>query len=273
MANINDISSQGRNTEQETHSFEVFQDALKDGSPGPTMVSISAGSFQMGDIFGTGWENERPLHKVSVESFAISVYPLTFFEYDRFAMSTGMEKPHDQGWGRENRPVINISWLDAQAYCTWLSEQTGEAYRLPTEAEWEYAARAGTETAYWWGNEIGQNRANCSGSTSPWSGEKTSRVDAFKPNPFGLYDTVGNVWEWTCSKYESQYTGEEQHFFDKNPTTVKRAIRGGSWHNPPNRARVSARAGSGPDYRSYGRGCRLVSRVVPKYGTYPGWMP
>ena len=241
--------------------------------PGPLMVWIPAGNFQMGDICGNGWKNEHPIHKVSLPAFAIGIYPLTFIEYDRFAKATNRAKPDDQGWERGNRPVTNISWLDAMAYCIWLSEQTGESYRLPTEAEWEYAARAGTETDYWWGNEMGHNKANCIGSDSPWSGEKTSPVDVFRPNPFGLYDTVGNVWEWTCSKYEDEYNGEEQHFFNKTNISEKRAIRGGSWHNPPNRARASARSGSGPEYRSYTRGCRIVSRTSPQFGTYPGWMP
>ena len=270
---MNDQLSQSRNLDQQTQLPRVFRDVLRDGSLGPTMVWIPAGSFQMGDICGTGWDNERPLHDVNVERFAIGVYPLTFAEYDRFAEATGKAKPYDQGWGRGNRPAINISWLDAMAYCTWLTKQTGETYRLPTEAEWEYAARAGTETDYWWGNEIGQSRANYNGSNSAWSGEKTSPVDAFEPNPFGLFDTSGNVWEWTCSKYINEYTGEEQHFYVNNPTTEKRSIRGGAWYAPASRARAAARTGSGPDYRSYGRGCRLASRVLPQYRTYPGWMP
>lgn len=237
------------------------------------MVWVPAGNFRMGDSRGTGWDNEGPIHKVSVSRFAIGIYPLTFLEYDRFAQATNRSKPDDQGWGRGKRPVINVSWIDAIAYCIWLSEQTGETYRLPTEAEWEYTARAGSETDFWWGNGIGRNNANCRDSDTPWSGEQTSPVDAFQANPFGLYDTVGNVWEWTCSKYENRYGGEEQHFFEKTNLTVKRTIRGGSWHTPPGRARSSARAGSSPDYRSYGRGFRVTSRTSPQFGTYPGWMP
>ena len=273
MASSNNNSLKGQNTAQQTQSPHVFHDTLRDDTPGPSMVWIPAGSFRMGDLCGTGWENERPIQKVSVPRYAIGIYPLTFIEYDRFAEATKRIKPDDQGWGRGNRPVINISWIDAIAYCIWLSEQTGELYRLPTEAEWEYAARAGTETDYWWGNEMGQNNANCKGCDNPRSGEKTSAVNDFKPNPFGLHDTVGNVWEWTCSKYEGEYGGEEQHCFDKNHTRAKRAIRGGSWHNPPSRVRASARAGSGPEYRSYARGCRITSRTSPQYGSYPGWMP
>jgi formylglycine-generating enzyme required for sulfatase activity len=273
MASSNDKPLRGQNTAQQANQPHVFHDTLKDGTPGPSMVWVPAGSFLMGDRRATGWENEGPIHKVSVSRFAIGIYPLTFFEYDRFAEATKRAKPHDQGWGRGTQPVINVSWIDAMAYCLWLSEQTGESYRLPTEAEWEYSARAGTETDYWWGNGIGRNNANCKGSDTPWSGEQTSPVDAFKANLFALHDTVGNVWEWTCSKYENQYQGEEQHFFEKANITVKRTIRGGSWHTPPNRTRVSARAGSNPEYRSYGRGFRITSRTSPQYGTYPGWMP
>ena len=273
MANQNDTPVQRQNTSKQVQSSSVFQDRLKDGVPGPSMIWIPAGSFRMGSLCGTGWENERPIQKVSLPRFAIGVYPLTFTDYDRFAEDTKRAKPDDQGWGRGKRPVINISWMDAMAYCIWLSEKTGEPYRLPTEAEWEYAARAGTETDYWWGNKIGRNNANCKGIDSTYSGEKTSPTDVFKPNPFGLYDTVGNVWEWTCSKYENEFGGEEQHCFNKSNTGVKRTIRGGSWHNLPDRVRVCARAGSVPEYRSFTRGCRIVSRTNPQFGSYPGWMP
>ncbi|MEN8220290.1 MAG: SUMF1/EgtB/PvdO family nonheme iron enzyme [Pseudomonadota bacterium] len=132
---------------------KVFQDRLKDGSFGPEMVWIPAGSFRMGDIQGGGWNSEKPVHRVSIrQGFAMGRYEVTFAEYDKFAEATGREKPSDLGWGRGNRPVINVSWHDAVAYTQWLSQQTGKKYRLPTEAEWEYAARAGTETKYWWGN-------------------------------------------------------------------------------------------------------------------------
>jgi formylglycine-generating enzyme required for sulfatase activity len=273
MGNSDNQFVSGGKLGQSNPSHEVFRDVLKDGSPGPTMIWVSTGRFLMGDIRGSGWDNEGPVQEVAVERFAIGIYPLSFDEYDKFAEFTGREKPYDHGWGRGNRPVINISWLDALAYCNWLTQQTGETYRLPTEAEWEYVARAGTNTDYWWGNEIGINKANCIGSNSTWSGEQTSPVDAFEANPFGLYATVGNVWEWTCSKYENQYAGEEQHYFHQNPSTEKRSIRGGAWNSPANRARVSARAGGWPGYRSFGRGCRLASRTIPQYGVYPGWMP
>ena len=227
----------------------------------------------MGDVQGGGWDNEQPVHKVRVEEFALGVYPVTFAEFDRFVEATGTKRPQDQGWGRGNRPVINVSWLEALAYCDWLSLQTAEYYRLPTEAEWEYAARARRNTAYWWGNLIGENKANCSNSGCEWSNEKTSPVDSFRPNSFGVYDVVGNVWEWTCSKYEDEYAGEEQNYLSKDYATEWRAIRGGSWRDFANRARISSRAGSRPDYRSFSRGFRVVSRTIAPISVYPGFMP
>jgi hypothetical protein len=137
----------------------IFRDRLQDGSEGPEMVWIPAGDFQMGGSYSS----EKPVHQVSVSAFAMGRYEVTFEEYDRFAEATGREKPGDEGWGRGNRPVINVSWNDATAYMEWLSTQTGKKYRLPTEAEWEYAARAGTDTKYWWGNEVGSNQAACDG--------------------------------------------------------------------------------------------------------------
>jgi formylglycine-generating enzyme required for sulfatase activity len=184
---------------------KVFRDRLKDGSQGPEMVWIPAGSFRMGDLQGGGSSDEKPIHRVSVSRFAIGKYEVTFAEYDKFAQATGRKKPYDEGWGRGNRPVINVSWYDATAYAEWLSKQTGQQYRLPTEAEWEYAARAGTTTKYWWGNTASHEYANYGAESwgplakgkDRW--EYTAPVGSFAANPFGIYDTVGNVWEWTCS--------------------------------------------------------------------------
>ncbi len=121
---------------------------------------------------------------------------ITFAQYDVYAQQTDVDKPEDRGWGRENQPVINISWNNAQGYTQWLTQQTGYQCRLPSEAEWEYAARAGTTTAYFWGDEVGSNNANCRGCGSQWDNKQTAPVASFTANPWGLYDMHGNAWEW-----------------------------------------------------------------------------
>jgi formylglycine-generating enzyme required for sulfatase activity len=243
---------------------KVFHDRLQDGSKGPSMVWIAGGRFKMGDIQGGGGSDEQPVHDVSVGRFAMGRYEVTFAEYDKFAEATGRIKPSDEGWGRGNRPVINVSWYDATAYAEWLSQQTGQKYRLPTEAEWEYAARAGTTTKYWWGNEIGSNKANCWNSNCGDRFEYTAPVGSFAPNAFKLYDTVGNVWEWTCSEYENRYKGQEKTC--KNKATIKTdgenkshfVLRGGSWGSDARRARTADRNWWQPAERSRSGGFRLA---------------
>ncbi len=237
---------------------EVFQDRLKDGGSAPEMVMIPAGSFQMGDIQGGGQDDELPVHWVSVNAFAMGRYEVTFAEYDRFAYATGRGKPDDEGWGRGNRPVINVSWDDATAYTAWLSTQTGKAYRLPTEAEWEYAARAGTETKYWWGNEIGSNQANCSGDYCGDSFEYTASVGSFAANPFGLYDTVGNVWEWNADSWHSNYEGAPSDGSVWEGDSNYRVLRGGSWYDVSADLRAAYRYWYYPDGRHVSGGFRVV---------------
>ncbi|MDM8563504.1 formylglycine-generating enzyme family protein, partial [Candidatus Marithioploca araucensis] len=234
------------------------RDQLQDGSFGPEMVVIPAGQFRMGDVQEGGYKDEQPVHWTSVNHFAMGRYEVTFEEYDHFAEATGREKPDDQDCGRGKRPVMNVSWYDANAYAAWLSEQTGKQYRLPTETEWEYAARANTESQYWWDNEIGIKRANCDGWQSQWDNKKTAPVGSFSANAFGLYDTVGNLWEWTCSKYESQYTGKEEECINDDNNQSDRVIRGGSLFNKPRDVRTANRNWIRPSVRYYGYGFRLV---------------
>jgi formylglycine-generating enzyme required for sulfatase activity len=193
-----------------------FQERLRDGSTGPEMVVIPAGEFLMGspEDESERQANEGPQHPVVfAQSFAMGRYAVTFDEYDRFCEATGREKPGDQGWGRGRRPVINVSWEDTVAYCGWLSQETGAPYRLLSEAKWEYAARAGTKTAFWWGDEIDTTRANYNGEYTYRNGpkgeyrQKTVPVDAFEPNPFGLYQVHGNVWEWVQDAWHGSYEG------------------------------------------------------------------
>ncbi len=174
----------------------------------PEMVVIPAGRFLMGCVSGRDcYIDEGPVHEVTVASFALSKYEVTFEEYDRFTEATGGARADDRGWGRDRRPVVNVSWEDAQAYVAWLSLETGEPYRLPSEAEWEYAARAGTETAYSWGNEIGDNRANCFNCGSRWDNGQTAPVGSFGANAWGLHDMHGNVFEWVEDCSHLRYVG------------------------------------------------------------------
>jgi len=238
---------------------EIFRDRLQAGGFGPQMVVIPAGRFQMGDMNVTvtsfqGGDEEKPVHSVSIKPFAIGRYEVTFLEYDRFTKATNREKPDDEGWGRCNRPVINVSWHDAMAYVQWLSTQTGRHYSLPTEAQWEYAARADTKTKYWWGDEIGYNRANCAGCGSQWDDKKTAPVGYFAPNPFGLYETVGNAWEWCADPWYS-YSDESSQ------NEEFRLLRGGSWFLSPKGCRAASRSRSQPNSRNNLVGFRVVCEI------------
>jgi formylglycine-generating enzyme required for sulfatase activity len=187
-----------------------------------------------------------------------------FDEYDLFARLEGRERPSDFGWGRGSRPVIDVSWKDAVAYAEWLSQRTGKRYRLPTEAEWEYAARGGTETAYWWGKEEGQGNANCSNCGSRWDKRQTAPVGSFKPNPFGLYDTAGNVSEWVQDCWHENYNGalaDGSAWVEECSGDDLLVIRGGSWDLDPEYSRSSSRGMGSPGSRSNGAGFRLVQDI------------
>ncbi len=241
---------------------KVFRDTLKDGSQGPEMVWIPKGSFKMGSENGDS--DEKPVHKVFItQNFAMGKFEVTFEEYDKFAEATGKDKPSDSGWGRGNRPVINVSWNDATAYAKWLSDETGKNYRLPTEAEWEYAARAGTTTKYWWGDKIGSNNANCRNKYCGDSFEYTAPVGSFEANPFGIYDTVGNVWEWVSDIYSSDYYKTSPPRNPTGPSTSRdRAVRGGAWYGAAQYARTANRNAYSPVDRYIDLGFRLA-RMMP----------
>ncbi len=216
----------------------------------PEMVRIRGGTFLMGspEPEAGRYDNEGQ-HQVEVEDFTIGKYPVTFDEYDRFCDVTGRDKPSDEGWGRGRRPAINVSWQDAFDYAEWLSRQTGKRYRLPTEAEWEYAARGDTATAYWWGGTFDPAKANNGSATTP--------VGQYPENPFGLHDSAGNVWEWTGSLYVKHCGGAEMQLAGRDETGL-RVVRGGSWGTEPRNLRSASRLRSTPDYRGNNVGFRLA---------------
>lgn len=249
-----------------------FRDRLKDGSLGPAMVVIPAGEFLMGspeDEPGRQ-NNEGPQHKVVIaKPFAMGRYAVTFEEYDRFCEATGQKKPHDEGWGRGRRPVIWVAWEEAVDYCAWLSRETGAIYRLPSEAEWEYAARARTTTAFWWGDDIDTTRANYHGDSVYRNGPKgeyrqqTVPVDTFQPNPFGLYQMHGNIWEWVQDSWHGNYDGapvDGSAWVEKKVSPY--VVRGGSWNYAPFMLRGAARHAEIQYSRNYYRGFRLA-RTFP----------
>lgn len=245
----------------------------------PETVELPGGSFQMGDIDGTGTAYERPVRTVQIQPFAIGKYEVTFNEWAA-CMRAGActRRPSHEGWGATGRPVINVSWNDAQQYVTWLSSVTGDTYRLPSEAEWEYAARAGTETRFSWGDgaEWVCDRANVfdrSGfAENPhwnWYAQCrdnypfTAPVGSFKPNPWGLYDMHGNVWEWTQDCWHPDYTGAptDGSAWIEGGQCSKRVNRGGGWGNHPRTMRSATRDADNLDATSNALGFRVVREL------------
>ncbi len=250
-------------------SSEPFHDALKIGGFGPDLRRIPAGDFMMGDLQGDGLNDEQPTHRVSIRAFAVGAYEVTFDDYDRFCDATGRAKPRDANWGRGRQPVMLVDWFDANAYTDWLSEQTGQRYRLPTESEWEYAARGGTSTNYWWGNAYEPDRASCFDCGTVSLAWRAVPVGSFRPNPFGLYDTVGNLWEWTASQWTQKYAGAELRRLRKDEVKVtpdylnglQIAMRGGSWNLHPKDSRVSSRYYGAPQSKTTNLGFRVAREL------------
>ncbi len=193
--------------ERSSEDKEPLWVVLDDIAFGPTMVKLKGGKFVMGSNRNQVSSDQWPAHEVEIAAFAISQTEVTFDDYDRFAQATGRALPDDQGWGRGKHPVINVSWEDALAYTKWLSERTGKPYRLPTEAEWEFAIRGGSDSAYWWGYQVDEGRANCFDCGSEWDIKSTAPVASFSPNGFGLHDMAGNVREWVSDCYHPNYSG------------------------------------------------------------------
>jgi formylglycine-generating enzyme required for sulfatase activity len=207
----------------------------------PEMVALPAGGFLMGPSTGdeAGAARDGPSHAVTLSRrFAIGRYPVIFDEFDYFCTMTGYRKPIDRGWGRGRFPVINVTWQDSQAYLTWLSEATRQQYRLPTEAEWEYACRAGTKTAYSWGEMISNNYTNYYDAKI----ERPTKVGEYRSNPWGLYDMHGNIYEWCNDGYRRYDSSAVVDPTGPRITGSSRAARGGSWYETAWALRSASRA-------------------------------
>jgi formylglycine-generating enzyme required for sulfatase activity len=239
------------------------------------MIAIPGGCFQMGSPEGEPERDadEGPQHRVCVKPFEIGRHEVTFADWDACVADAGCpHQPEDEGWGRGNRPVVNVSWDDIQDYIRWLNAATGKSYRLPTEAEWEYAARAGTTTPYSTGECIHTKQANYDG-TFPYSRcevgddvdlHKTVPVGSYPPNPWGLYDMHGNVNELTQDCWNDGYAGapsDGSAWLDGNCS--RRVIRSGSWYGYAVQLRSAYRCRSGPGLRHRSIGFRLA-RTLPE---------
>jgi formylglycine-generating enzyme required for sulfatase activity len=234
---------------------------------GPQMVIIPPGRFTMGvnvAVFNPRSDDQRAREVTISRAFAIGRCEVTFSEYEVFANATERKLPSDEGWAKGRRPVINVSWEDAVAYAAWLSQQTGERYRLPTEAEWEYAAKAGSTTRYWWGDEVRQADkvwANCDGCGSQWDGQQTAPVGSFTANGFGIYDMTGNAGEWVEDCTDAYRTTPDEII--TSPKSNKdgcgsRVIRGGGWSDPAHLVYAAYRYGFWPNYANNNLSFRLV---------------
>jgi formylglycine-generating enzyme required for sulfatase activity len=244
---------------------DSFRECAKDC---PEMVVVPAGEFMMGSPVDESdhYDNEGPLHRVTIaRPLAVSKFEVTFEQWDAcVAFGTCAHVP-DSNMGRGTLPVINVSWDHAQQYVAWLSKMTGRPYRLLSEAEWEYAARAGTTTAYSWGDELGINNANCNGCGSEWDSRRTAPVGSFAPNQFGLYDMQGNVWEWVEDCLHANYEGapKDGSAWIAQGDCNNRVIRGGSWVGYPVGLRSALRFWFTSDDHGIDVGFRVARTLNP----------
>jgi formylglycine-generating enzyme required for sulfatase activity len=243
--------------------------AFQECSKCPVMTVVPAGSFFMGSpTTEPGRDNdEGPQHPVTIAAqFAVGKYEVTFDEWNACVADGGCNgyKPADQGWGGGRRPVINVSWTDATAYVNWLAKKTGKPYRLLSEAEYEYATRAGSTTAYPWGDDIGKNNANCNGCGSQWDNKQTAPVGSFAANAYGLYDMVGNVWEWTQDCNHDGYANapSDGSAWTRGGDCGSRILRGGAFDNYPKVVRSADRTGLNSDSQSFDFGFRVARTLA-----------
>ena len=264
----------GRQMAEELRLLEKKE--FRDCKECPEMVVVPSGSFMMGSrLSQLGREDhEGPAHRVTIlEPYAIGKYEVTFAQWDACVAAGGCREhhPHDEGWGRGRLPVIDVSWWEARAYVRWLSRKTGKRYRLLSEAEWEYATRAGTTEAFYFGSTISTDQANYDGDYTYSSGRKgldrgkTVPIGSFPPNAFGLHDVHGNVREWVEDCWHESYRGAPE---DGGPWTTgdncrMRVLRGGAWHNSPQRLRSASRIRNSAGNRSSNIGFRVARTLSP----------
>lgn len=200
------------------------------------MVSLPGGVFAMGSNDDL---SERPVHRVAIKAFAISKFPISVREWKQCVAAKACAYVPS---GEDDAPAANLSWADTQQFTAWLSQVTQQNYRLPSEAEWEYAARGGTETKYWWGDHVVAGMANCKGCSDPYDPRQPLRVGSFSPNPFGLYDMGGGADQWVADCWHKNYQGAPA---DGSPwmggDCSSHVLRGGSWKNDPNYVRAASR--------------------------------
>jgi formylglycine-generating enzyme required for sulfatase activity len=265
---------------------EFARDTLADGSPCPfcpEMVVLPKGQFEMGSNEAN---DEKPPHTVTIpKPVAVGRHPVTRGEFAAFVKDSGhktgggcstydgsnWKHQPDKSWRAvgfeqtDRHPVVCVNSDDASAYATWLAAQTGKAYRLLSEAEWEYAARAETTNKYWWGDDIGKGNANCDGCGSQWDNKQTAPVGSFKPNPWGLYDVHGSVWQWTADCWHDSYKGapkDSSAWTDACADDSRRVLRGGSWVSYPRTLQSAIRRRFTSTDRYDSRGFRVALPVV-----------
>jgi len=277
---VPDSSAVTKSTRSE-QANKAFRDPLQQGGEGPLMVIIPTGEFMMGStVRGIDRRyRESPEHGVRVAAFALARTEVTFDDYDRFAQASGRRLPDDDGQGRGKRPVVNVSWYDASEYAQWLSAQTGFSYRLPSEAEWEYAARAGGKrgAAYSTGDCIAARQANFNDApattfnncpASNISLGKAQSVGSYAPNGFGLYDMHGNVFEWAADcmhlGYEQAPSDGSAWLQEADGNCDQRIVRGGSWQSGQISVRSSLRAAIGSKDSSGLIGFRVARVISPQ---------
>ncbi len=235
-------------------------DIFRDCQDCPELVVVPTGDFVMGS---NDTPYEKPTRTITVpRPFAIGRHEVTFAQWDQCAdAGVCKHRPDDHGWGRANRPVVNVSWEDTKLFLAWLSQKTGQKYRLPSEAEWEYAARAGTKTPFWWGRDAGTGHAQCSNCISP-PPQQVAPVGSFRPNGFGLYDTAGNAAEWVEDCWNDNYRNAPK---DLSPWTSGdcrlRVLRGGSFTSAVNAVGSAARFRYDVDVRYYANGFRVLREL------------